>query len=102
MNLKTKDERSLPRTSRLEIIKRILECCKESSSETNLVHICNLGLSQFDLYQSFLVQTELLEVSRTTDEGKIFKASGKGEEFLRDYAQIKGLIETTPEQERRR
>jgi predicted transcriptional regulator len=102
LNLRTNDERSLPRTSRLEIIKRILERCKESSSEANLVPICHLGLSQFDLYQSFLVQTGLLEVSGTTDEGKIFRASGKGKEFLRDYAQIKGLVETTPEQERRR
>jgi predicted transcriptional regulator len=99
LNLKTKDERSLPRTSRLGIIKRILECCKESSSKTNLVHMCNLSLSQLNLYQGFLVQTGLLEASRTTDQGKIFKASGKGKEFLRDYSQIKGLLETTHEQQ---
>ncbi len=102
MNLRANDERSLPRTGRLEIIRRILERCKESSGEANLLPICSLGLSQFDLYQSFLVQTGLLEVSGTTDEGKIFRASGKGKEFLRDYTQIKGLIETPPEQERRR
>ena len=97
--METKDKGSLPRTSRLEITKRILERCKESSSEANLVPICNLGLSQFGLYQSFLVQTGLLEVSRTTDEGRIFRASEKGKEFLRDYAQILGLIETTADQE---
>lgn len=97
--METKDERSLPRTSRLGIIKRILECCKESSSKTNLVHVCNLSLSQLNLYESFLVQTGLLEASRTTDEGKIFKASGKGKEFLRDYAQISCLFETTHEQQ---
>ncbi|MFB0504414.1 MAG: winged helix-turn-helix domain-containing protein [Candidatus Bathyarchaeia archaeon] len=102
MNLRADDERSLPRTGRLEIIRRILERCKESSGEANLLPICGLGLSQFDLYQSFLVQTGLLEVSRTADEGKIFRASGKGKEFLRDYAQIKGLIGKPPEQERRR
>jgi len=102
LNLRANGERSLPRTGRLEIIRRILERCKESSGEANLVPICSLGLSQFDLYQSFLVQTGLLEVSGTADEAKIFRASGKGKEFLRDYAQIKGLIETTPEQERRR
>jgi len=102
LNLRANDERSLPRTGRLEIIRRILERCKESSGEANLVPICGLGLSRFDLYQSFLIQTGLLEVSGTTDEGKIFRASGKGKEFLRDYTHIKGLVETTPEQERRR
>lgn len=71
---------------------RILESSNENIGRASLLYCCNLSSSQFDLYKEFLVETGLLNVSR--EHGvENFRATEKGNNFLRDYAKIKGLMD---------
>ena len=77
----------------MDIMACILENSRESSRKTRLIYKCNLSLSVFNLYKEFLAETGLLKVSRREDGVEIFETTEKGEEFLKDYQEIKRLLE---------
>lgn len=76
----------------MDVISFILEKSDDSTSETKLLHACNLNLSQFRLYRTFLVDTGLLKACEQEEGVDLFETTGRGREFLRDYARVKALL----------
>ena len=90
--VETKDKSLFLHRSRIDIMACILGNSNKSSRKTRLVYSCNLSLSQFNLYKDFLVEAGLLKVSKLENGKEIFETTMKGKEFLKDYAQIKGIL----------
>jgi len=72
----------------------ILRNSNGSSTKTRLISKCNLNFMQFNLYKDFLLESGLLRVSRKEDGAEIFETTDRGKEFLTDYTEIKGILET--------
>lgn len=89
--LKIEKFRLLSQRSRFDIMACILESCKARAGEIRLMHTCKLGLSQFNLYRDFLVETGLLTASGQKSINA-FQATEKGIEFLKDYEKIKKIL----------
>ncbi|MCW4026302.1 MAG: winged helix-turn-helix domain-containing protein [Candidatus Bathyarchaeota archaeon] len=76
----------------MDVMSSILEKSNGPTSETKLLHACNLNLSQFRLYRTFLVDTGLLKACEQEEGVDLFETTGRGREFLRDYARVKAPL----------
>lgn len=81
------------RRTRLEIIASILHACRRSGvKKTHLLYHCNLSFSQLEKYLRFILEAKLVAVENDGSH-RLFKISGKGENFLKSYESLKALIE---------
>ena len=78
---------------RLEIMFNILSMCRANSNtrKTRIMYKSNLSYSQLQRYLAFLVSMGLLEKENVGD-AEFFKLTEKGDEFLKEYLQIKKLL----------
>ena len=84
---------SFSRRSRIDIIACILKNSIDGSRKTRLISRSNLNVPQFNLYENLLVEAGLLSILTLEDQTETFETTEKGKEFLRDYAEIKGILE---------
>ncbi len=78
--------------SRIEIMACILNCANPVSRKTRILYSCNLSYQQLKLYLKYLAENGFLRI-REQKNKTIFEATEKGKEFLKDYHEIKGIIE---------
>ena len=71
----------------------ILENSNEGSRKTRLIYRCNLSLAQFKLYRDCLIEVGLLRVSKLEDGTEIYETTDKGREFLKDYRNVKSILD---------
>ena len=71
----------------------ILKNSNEPSRKKRLIYKCNLSFSQFNHYKNCLADMGLLRVSTREDGKEIFETSQKGKKFLKDYRNIKSILD---------
>jgi len=78
---------------RLEIMSAILSMCNANSNtrKTRIMYKSNLSYSQLQRYLAFLVSMGLLE-KENVGGTEFFKLTKKGDDFLKEYQQIKRLL----------
>ena len=76
-------ERFKERRGKLDIMADILSVTAKGAKKTEMVYKANLNFTRLGRYISFLEERGLLENS-----GAEYRATKKGEEFLRDYQKI--------------
>ena len=91
--MKSKKPRRFHQRSRIDIIACILENSNEGSRKTRLIYRCNLSHAQFILYRDCLIETGLLKLSTLEDGTEIYETTSKGREFLRDYRNLKNVLD---------
>ncbi|MBN1762746.1 MAG: winged helix-turn-helix domain-containing protein [Methanomicrobia archaeon] len=82
-------ERFKARRSKIEIMADILSVARGGARKTEIVYSANLNFTRIDRYVPFLEERGLLENS-----GPIYRTTKKGEEFLREYQNMKALLVT--------
>ena len=91
-----KDPEAQKRRDRLYIIAEILEIAKNGSLKTQIMYRANLSFAQLNEYLNLLLDLELLQESAENDK-RVFKVTGKGARYLKNYYKIKKLLEKTDE-----
>ena len=92
VDLKTESKPAFLRRSRIDILACILENSVSGSRKTRLIYGCNLSLPQFNQYMNYLVESQLVKVSRQGGV-EIFETTEKAREFLRDYGKIRAVLD---------
>jgi len=97
MGFKLQGNKEFVHRTRLEIIFSILSMCRANSSarKTRIMYKSNLSYSQLQRYLAFLVSIGLLEKEKV-EGADFFKLTKKGDEFLKEYQQIKRLLTVGP------
>jgi len=91
-DFRVKSEVSGSRRSRLDIAADILYACRRRVKKTNVMYHCNMSYMQMEKYLDFLLIAGLL-VAENNGSRLLFRASGKGKEFLKTYESLKALTE---------
>jgi predicted transcriptional regulator len=77
------------RRSKLEIIGEVLSVARNGARKTEIVYRTNLNFTRLASYIQYLEEKKFLETS-----DHIFKTTSKGEEFLRDYQNMRDVLLT--------
>jgi len=83
------------RRDKLYIIAEILEIAKDGTLKTQIMYRANLSFTQLNDYLEFMLKIELLE--RVEENAKIYRATGKGMDFLQRYREISELLKSEDE-----
>jgi predicted transcriptional regulator len=86
-------ENDQKRRDRLYIIAEILKIAEDGSLKTQIMYKANLSFAQLNEYLSFLTRMELLKIHKE-ERKKIYRTTGKGEEYLDRYEEISNLLRT--------
>jgi len=89
---RVKSEVSGSRRSRLDIAADILYACRRGVRKTGLMYRCNMSFMQLEKYLDFLLGAGFL-VAENDGSSLLFKTSGKGRTFLKEYENLKVLVE---------
>jgi len=97
MGFKLQENQRFTHRSRLEIVSAILSMCRANSNtrKTRIMYKSNLSYSQLQRYLALLVSIGLLE-KENVEGTEFFKLTKKGDEFLKEYQQIKRLLTVGP------
>ena len=77
------------RRSRLDIMYTILSLCQHGENrKTHIMYRCNLSYSQLQRYLEILTGLGLLK-----EDGGRYRITQKGESFLREFEDLRRLIE---------
>jgi predicted transcriptional regulator len=79
------------RRDKLYIVAEILEIVKDGVLKTQIMYRANLSFTQLNDYLRFMLKSELLE-KIPINEKEIYKATGKGLDFLQRYREITELL----------
>ncbi len=79
------------RRDRLYIIAEILEIAKDGTLKTQIMYRANLSFTQLNDYLRFMLRINLLNKIVENDK-EIYKATGKGIDFLQRYREITELL----------
>jgi len=79
------------RRDKLYIISEILEIAKDGTLKTQIMYRANLSFTQLNDYLKFMLRINLLEKVVENDK-EIYKATGKGLNFLQRYREITELL----------
>ena len=77
------------RRGQVEIIADILFAARDGALKTEIVYTADLNFKRVKSYLHYLEDTGLLENS-----GPLYKVTERGEEFLRAYHLLKGILRT--------
>ena len=77
------------RRGKLEIMADILLVTRDGARKTEIVYKANLNFTRIERYIPFLEERGMIKNS-----DQVYKTTEKGEEFLREYAKMRGLIIT--------
>mgnify|MGYP002153780178 CR=1 FL=1 len=79
--------------TRLEILSSILDVAGRGALKTHIMYKANLSHRQLEKYLEFLKQNGLLEEVSDPDAGvRLYQATQKGIDFLRDYSRLSGYF----------
>jgi predicted transcriptional regulator len=76
--------------NKYEIVREILELCKDPASKTRIVYQCNLNFRTINPHLERLTQTELLEASG--DSSVTYRTTAKGLEALKHMNALKSIL----------
>jgi len=79
------------RRDKLYIIAEILEIAKDGTLKTQIMYRANLSFTQLTDYLKFMLRINLLD-KVAQNEKEIYKATGKGMNFLQRYREITELL----------
>ena len=75
----------MEKRTRMEIVAGIIKVCGQPATKTRIVYQVNLNFLMLEQYlQKYLLKHELLE-----QEGRAFKATEKGKQWLAHFEQVK-------------
>lgn len=75
----------MEKRTRMEIVAGIINVCRQPATKTRIVYGVNLNFLMLEKYlQKYLLKNGLLE-----QEGRAFKATEKGEQWLAQFEQVK-------------
>jgi len=79
--------------TRMEILASILKVASNGALKTHIMYKANLSHRQLEKYLGFLEETGLLSQAADEDRGsRIYRITGKGIEFLREYSHVSGYF----------
>ena len=79
--------------TRMEILESILKVASNGALKTHIMYKANLSHRQLEKYLGFLEETGLLFQAADEDRGsRIYRITGKGIEFLREYSHVSGYF----------
>ena len=81
------------RRDKLYIIAEILEIVRDGVLKTQIMYRANLSFTQLNDYLKFMLKNELIEKVIVNDK-EVYKATGKGLEFLQRYREVNELLKT--------
>jgi predicted transcriptional regulator len=84
---------SAKRRDKLYIVAEILEIARDGTLKTQIMYRANLSFTQLNDYLNFMLKINLLEKNVRNDK-EIYKATGKGVDFLQRYREITELLKT--------
>jgi len=84
------------RRDKLFIVAEILEIARDGSLKTQIMYRANLSFTQLNDYLSFMLQINLLERVLENDR-EMYRATGKGVDFLQRYREINELLKNEEE-----
>jgi predicted transcriptional regulator len=79
--------RSREQRSKLDIMADILFVARNGANKTEIVYKANLNFTRVKSYLTYLENRGLIEIS-----GPLYQSTAKGNEFLRDYQQMKEIL----------
>ena len=81
--------------SQIDIIADVLRETVGGAKKTHIMYSCNLSFKQLQAYLRFLLDRGLLRKVLEKEKGRdprFFKTTSKGQNLLRAYDRLKGLI----------
>jgi predicted transcriptional regulator len=84
------------RRDKLYIVAEILEIARDGSLKTQIMYRANLSFTQLNDYLRFMLKINLLERVLENDR-EIYRATGKGVDFLQRYREINELLRSEEE-----
>jgi predicted transcriptional regulator len=84
------------RRDKLYIVAEILEIARDGSLKTQIMYRANLSFTQLNDYLRFMLKINLLERVLENDK-QIYRATGKGVDFLQRYREINELLRSEEE-----
>jgi len=84
------------RRDKLYIVAEILEIARDGSLKTQIMYRANLSFTQLNDYLRFMLKINLLERVLRNDR-EIYRATGKGLDFLQRYREINELLKSEEE-----
>lgn len=84
------------RRDKLYIVAEILEIARDGSLKTQIMYRANLSFTQLNDYLRFMLKINLLERVLENDK-QIYRATGKGVDFLQRYREINELLKSEEE-----
>ncbi len=84
------------RRDKLYIVAEILEIARDGSLKTQIMYRANLSFTQLNDYLRFMLKINLLEQVLENDK-QIYRATGKGVDFLQRYREINELLKSEEE-----
>lgn len=79
--------------TRMEIVASILKVASNGALKTHIMYKANLSHRQLEKYLGFLEERGLLSQAADEDRGsRIYRITGKGIEFLREYSHVSGYF----------
>jgi predicted transcriptional regulator len=91
-------ERRRPYRNKMEIAAGILEIAKNGSRKTRIMYLGNLSFDLLQKYLDLLVNLGLLSVRN--GEEKVYAATEKGREFLKDFEELRKHAEVVEAKKR--
>ncbi|MGA2973290.1 MAG: winged helix-turn-helix domain-containing protein [Candidatus Bathyarchaeia archaeon] len=87
------EEKPEPNRTRVEILAKILQVASSSTLKTHIMYRANLSHRQLEKYLALLQEKGLLEQVVGAD-GRMYRATSKGYEFLKDYERLNSHLIT--------
>lgn len=82
----------LKNRSRVEILYDVVSAAKSPAKKTHLMYRGNLSYVQLEQYLDFILRNGLLE-GVASDEGKYYRITVKGVEFLRLFEDMQRMLD---------
>lgn len=81
------EEKLEPNRTRVEILAKILQVASNRTLKTHIMYKANLSHRQLEKYLALLQEKGLLE-QIVSEDGRMYRATPKGCEFLKDYERL--------------
>ncbi|MGA8904668.1 MAG: winged helix-turn-helix domain-containing protein [Candidatus Bathyarchaeia archaeon] len=81
------EQRPEPNRTRVEILAKILQVAGNRILKTHIMYRANLSHRQLEKYLALLQENGLLE-QVVGEDGTMYRATEKGNEFLKDYVRL--------------
>lgn len=81
------EEKLEPNRTRVEILAKILQVASNRTLKTHIMYKANLSHRQLEKYLALLQEKGLLE-QVVSEDGRMYRATPKGSEFLKDYERL--------------